>query len=971
MTKQIKQFVITLSLLLSLTASYSQNLVINEIMTSNSSVNTDEDETYQDWVEIYNSGSESINLEGFGLSDDKNLLSKWTFPNVSIAAGQYLLVWCSDKNRINPSLPLHTNFKLSSEGETISLSNASGTIVDQLQPIVIPANFSYGKISNDTYSFFQNPTPGSENTSQDFSEILSEPIFSVSSGFFNAPFSLSISNPDPNATIIYTLDGSEPSYTNLNGTTYYYKDAYQQYPENAPGQFKESHFTTLPYENPITITDRTAEPNKVSMIPTSYFTYQYYLPTTPIFKGTVVRAKVIKGGALSSKTITQNYYVTPAAANAFSVPVVAINVDENLFFDYEDGIYVPGKDFDNWRTENPLLNAYNPGVTYPSANYNRSGDTAEVKANFSYYVNGTETVNQDVGIRINGASSRDFPNKSLRLYARPEYGNEAFEYSFFSDISDSSFKTLLLRNSGSDANSTYFRDAFIQKTVAHLKFDTQNYQPTVTFLNGEYWGLLNLRERYDKHYFKQVYNIEENQLDFLENNSVKEGDDHHYTAMLNFIENNSLSNDQNYSYIKTQLDTENFIDYFSSEVYIGNTDWPHNNIEFFRKKTIGYEPNAPYGQDGRWRWVMKDTDLSFGLYQDITAYQDNTLAFATSLGEAPEWSTLLIRKLLENNDFKNDFINRFADLMNTTFIPQRVTGIIDEMKSGIANEIGAHRQRWNDGTLDDWNAAIQTMETFAQERPAFQRDHIRQKFSIESNIDATLNVSNSSEGFIQINTIKIKDGTPGITGNPYPWTGVYFKNIPVKLKAVAYPGYKFSHWSGDSNSTNEEIIINPDSNINVTANFTAQEESLDRKTIYFWLLDNNLVNDAPIQSILPTFSLGNAGILEFDSCLDGYPFVKNNPNWRKASMERRNSPTDINYRPEVNNDIPFANTTMRGIQIKQPFQNNGKENALRFNFSTTGFQKIKFDFTAKDEGAADVIKVDYALDSTNPTWITT
>jgi len=949
--------------------SYTQNIVINEVVSSNSLVNTDEDGSYEDWIELYNSGTESVNLNGYGLSDNNNLF-KWVFPNKTIAAGDYLLVWCSNKNRTNPELPLHTNFAISAAGETITLTHPLGTIVDQLPAISIPSNFSYGLNSSNVYSFFSSPTPGSINSSEFYNQILSDPVFSVDSGFYNQGFTLNISHADPTATIIYTIDGSEPSIENLNGTTYFFKNAYKEFPENPGGTLVEGEFETLSYTAPLIVNNRTPQPNKVSTIPTAYFNNQYYIPSSPIFKGTVIRAKVVKTGALSSKTITKNYYITPQAENTFTLPVVAISLDENLLFDYENGIHVPGKDFDDWRLLNPVGDA-----TFSDANYKRSGDDWEVKGNFSYFINGNEVLNQDVGVRIHGGFTRVLPNKSLRLYARSEYGSSSFNHPFFTDVSDESFKRLILRNSGNDAYSTYFRDAFIQKTVKHLNFDTQAYQPTVVFLNSEYWGLLNLRERYDKHYFNRVYGIEETELDFLEYNGylVQEGDYFHYDSMLNFIENNSLSQESNYNYVTTQLDPENFIDYFSTEIYIRNTDWPGNNIEFFRKKTVAYQPDAPYGQDGRWRWVLKDTDFGFGGGGGEFSYLHNTLDHATAENgdefSNPAWSTFLLRKLLENSNFKNQFINRFADLMNTTFLPARVKNIIDEMKEGIEDEIGAHRQRWNDGTVSQWNNSIEVMKTFAEERPTHQRNHILSQFSINNTINATLDVSSVEHGSIKINTIEIKDGTPGIVGNPYPWTGIYFESIPVKLKAIASPGYTFSHWSGASNSTDEEIIITPTTDFSIQAHFIEGGITPQSETIYFWLMDNNIVNDTPLQSIEATFEENGTASLVFNSCLVGYPFVSGDPNWRKASMERRNSPTEINYRPEANDNIPFANVTMRAIQVKQPFQNNGLENNMQFNFSTVGYKSIKFAFAAKDEGAADAIIVEYALNYSSPVWI--
>ena len=165
--------------------SFSQNIVINEIITSNSSVITDDDGSYEDWVELYNSGTESVNLSGFGLSDNVSLPYQWVFPEYWIQPGEQLLIWCSDKNRTNPLQPFHTNFKISSSGEPITLTDNFGNVVDSFPATIIPQNFSYGRQNDGSLTFviFPEPTPGTSNITEGYSEILNPPIFSVTQDF--------------------------------------------------------------------------------------------------------------------------------------------------------------------------------------------------------------------------------------------------------------------------------------------------------------------------------------------------------------------------------------------------------------------------------------------------------------------------------------------------------------------------------------------------------------------------------------------------------------------------------------------------------------------------------------------------------------------------------------------------------------------------------------------------------------------
>lgn len=975
--KKMSPFFITLLLILFTNTAISQSIVINEILTSNTTINQDEDGSYQDWVELKNNGATSVSLTGFGLTDDALLPYKWIFPDVSIAAGQYLLVWCSDKNRTTPGSPLHTNFKISSTSETITLTNASGVALNTATTPAMLQNISYGRIPNGTgdFKFFSAVTPEAANGTVAFIEALSPPTFSKESGFLTAGFNLTLSTTVPGATILYTLDGSEPQLSNLGGTTYSYKNQYPEHPGDATGSLLTKSFTTLQYSVPIAIVDRSSQPNKLASISSTYSLVPDYIPTSPIYKGTVVRAKLVKPGSLDSKTVTNSYYISPLGINRFSLPVLSLSLDENKLFDYNDGIYVAGKDFDKWRIDNPLLE---PDYI-EDANYTRTGIETEKITNMTYFVDGLPVLNTDIGIRIHGGGTRAFQSKSLKLYARSDYGANSLDYKFFNNKKDDKFESLILRNSGNDFKNTLFKDALNHRIIRSLNLLTEAYQPTVTFVNGEFWGILNIRERYDDDYFKRTFNIDKIDLDYLENQGksyeVSYGDELDYQNMISYITNNSLANDTNYNYIKTRLDPDSFSDYYISNIYLQNGDWPGTNIEFWRKRTNGYIPNAPYGNDGRWRWAIHDMDGTFGFYYDDVTYNTLELATASDGPEYPNpaWSTLILRKLLDNSSYKNDFINRFADLMNTTFLPSRIISMMDEMKEVIYPTIPEHISRWKaPADLDDYDWSINFQKSFATQRPAAQRDHIRSKFGIASNINATLNVSNPSHGYVKMNTIEVKVGTDGITSNPYPWTGVYFSNIPVKLKAIANPGFVFSRWTGASSSTNAEITVTSATSFNVTAVFVAETVATSQP-IYYWMMNSTIANNLPLETLNTTYKTGTTdGVIQYQSCLAGYPFVSTDvANWRKASMERRNSPTDINYIPSANADLPFASSDMKGLQIKEPLQSGSLENNLIFNISTIGQKDIKFSFAAINELTnATAIVVDYSVNAGSPVWIT-
>ncbi|MGB4205790.1 MAG: CotH kinase family protein [Bacteroidales bacterium] len=951
----------------------AQNITLNEFMSSNSSTIADEDGDFEDWIEIYNYGTTPVGLDDFGLSDKPGQPFKWVFPDIVIQPGEYLIVWASGKNRTDPDAPLHTNFSIKADGEQLTLTNPSGIAISIVQPVALQSDISYGRSPDGTgnYYFFDEPTPGTANTSQTFNEILEPPAFSHHGGFYTEDFTLVLSHPDTAAIIVYTLDGSYPDINNLEGTTYTYKNQYPENPGDPFGDLKYGSYQSFLYDEAITITDRSSAPDSLTQISSTWHQIPYYLPENPVFKGTVVRARALKPGALSGRVNTNTYFITDTIPERYSLPVISISIPEQELFDYENGIYVAGIDYDNWRTANPTVS----NTWHTVCNFDRRGEKWEIPSHIELYETGNPLpqISQEIGIRIHGSEARRRPMKSLRLYARGKYGKSELEYKFFKNLDDNSFKRLLLRNSGQDFLSTMLRDATLHTIAKGLHFDVQEYEPAIVFINGEYWGIHNIRERFDKHYFERVYGVDPENIDFLTASEIKEGDTVHYRQTINYIEANGLADDVHYQYIKTRIDVDNFRDYQIANIFANNIDWPGANLEFWRLRTSGYMPNAPYGHDGRWRWMLYDMDFCFGFSSGSQEAGYNMLAHATLEGGTsypnPDWSTFLLRKFLENEEFKTGFINRFADLLNTFFKPERVNSVINKNASRIEPEIPEHLLRWSTyPDISTWRWFLSEMRNFAILRPELQRQHIREYFDIDNDVEITLDVNNPVAGYIRINTINITNETPGVDSIPYPWTGTYFNDIPIEIEAVALPGYAFSHWEGINPDTSAVVVIIPQEDLNIKAHFI---KTVEPQLLYFWVFDTTLPNDYPLQEVNARYQLPGNGLISYHSALLGYPFYSGHPNWRKASMERRNAPTEINYHPEGNNGVLYPASNMRGLQIKQPFTGDAGENIMTFHLPSPGYENLILRFAAKDEGAADYLLPEYSVNSGEPAWFTT
>ncbi|MCH8557003.1 MAG: CotH kinase family protein [Balneolia bacterium] len=620
------------------------------------------------------------------------------------------------------------------------------------------------------------------------------PEFSLQPGFYDDAIELEILHPllGSDFTIHFTTDGSVP---NRNSAV---------------------------YEEAITLENRTSEENHLSSIRTNppeadNFNYRWEEPNGLVDKATVVRAVVFNPFSETySPVLTGTYFV---GIETSVLPIVSFSLDEEHFFDHETGIYIPGREYEENGFGNP------PWGTH--ANYFMRGEEWERPAHLELFENNAKVYETGLGLRIHGAGSRAAPMKSLRLYFRSDYGDSGMFYPIFGENNDADFNRLILRSSGQDfyLRSTMFRDAFMQRLAEGLNVTTQDYRPAVVFINGEYWGIHNFRERFDRHFFERVFSVAEGELDYLEGNSeIQEGDNTSHIELMEFIRLNDLSTDENYAYVISQFDKGNLLDYFITQIYIRNTDWPGNNLDYWR---FSGEPDSIVPEkDGRWRYLLFDTDYGFGHNTNGGTYQHNTLEFATLPDGTgwpnPEWSTRVLRKLLENDDFKTKFIARFSDLMNTAFTPDRAIGLIYEMSAVIAPEIQRHSDRWQKlASVAQWEVHLEAMREFAIQRPDFQRQHLQEFFELGELIEAEVNISAPFSGVIALNTILL-DETEGTT---FPWSGMYFSGQTMELEAKSMPGYEFSHWVIDNEEYDEtSLTITLDEDLTILAVFEASED---------------------------------------------------------------------------------------------------------------------------------------------------
>ncbi|MFH0733812.1 MAG: CotH kinase family protein [bacterium] len=886
---------------------YSQSILINEVQSTNVNTIFDEDNESSDWIELYNYGDDDINLNGFSLSDDINNLSKWIFPNISIKANSYLLIFASDKNRINYIGSWQTiikkgdnwKYKIFNSEPPVSWKNlgyndslwdegASGfgfgddddsTIVPNTISLYLRKTFNiqdtagiadaflhidfddgfvaylngveltrqnlgnngefiaYNRGADNSseanmysgglpYAFQLNEltdllVPGENvltiqvhNHDTNSSDLTLIPFFTLG---YNHTFqdttyldpSLILTLPKLHTNFKISSDGEELYLTNTNkqildsfiipplssdisfgrnpdslSTLLYYN---YPTPERRNLNFGYLGFTSTPHIN----FEGGFYNNSISIIITNqniieqvYYTFDGSIPdtnsliyTSPlnVQETSVLRFRGFSSGMLPSEVITNTYLIN----ENISMPVVSISTDPENLWDNQTGIYVLG---DNYEPEFPFFGA-NFWQDWEKPAFFEIFETDKV-SNYK----------SNAGIKIHGNWSRALAEKSLALFARSEYGNKEFEYELFPNRNFTKYNNFILRNSGQDWNNTMFRDLLMQNIVEDLNLDLQAGRPAIVFLNGKYWGIHNIREKLNEDFLASHNNLLPDKLNILENNgNIVQGTNEKYLDLITFITNNSLANNTNYSFVKTQINIDNYIDYELSQIYYSNDDWPGNNIKFWNSQN----------DTSRWCWLIFDTDFGFGLFNN-NAVSFNTLNFALDANGPnwpnPPWSTLLLRKLTENQEFKYNFINRFADLANSVFKKEIVLSKIDSLKNIYNTEINRHIEKWGAFSYSKWLSNVNFLKSFATSRTAYLTLYFLQKFGIQTTGIIKLNVNDLNMGQIKINRLKV---------NLFPWIGVYFKNIPVQVTAIPKAGYKFVRWSGISNSQNEVISIIP------------------------------------------------------------------------------------------------------------------------------------------------------------------
>ena len=456
--------------------------------------------------------------------------------------------------------------------------------------------------------------------------------FSAEGGFYDEVFSLELSCDNPDYHIRFTTNGNEPT--------------------------KCSPL----YIEPLVLDERLYSKSNINTIRNCPID-QFKAPES-IERCIVIRAAVFDANDdCVSAVSTNSYFIKALGCDLHGLPAVSLCVDSVDLFDYNRGIFVEGANYD-------------PKRPHWSGNYYQSGKEWERPANFEFYELDNTGVNQQCGLRTHGGNGRRFQQKTMKIYARKEYGYKRFEHQFFDSIPVDHFKVLVLRPFLSSNGGC--EDHISNCLAQQMGLDFMADRPSVLFLNGEYWGIYYVHERPDEHYVQDHYGIASQNVNLYWRwlGEVENGVADTFMLFKDWMKTADLTIEDQYAFAETHIDVQEFIDYYILEMFIANFDWPANNVRFWQ------------ADDSKFRWLFYDGDSGLEI-KDFDVYA-NAVYDGNDQYPSNRESTLFFRKLLESPTFQRQFANRFNYLISTILSYNNTQKIYNSIKDAIQEE--AHLQ---------------------------------------------------------------------------------------------------------------------------------------------------------------------------------------------------------------------------------------------------------------------------------------
>lgn len=592
--------------------------------------------------------------------------------------------------------------------------------------------------------------------------------FSLESGFYAGPQQLKITCDDRRAVIYYTLDGSTP-------------DA-----------------AAVRYEGPITL-DWSAEREDVLTKIGGVSASGDFLPEQDFPTGHILRAVAIAPNGETSAVVSGTYFIGYDRKTLYGdMPIMLLAVDPADLFGHEKGIYVLGKVYEEWAAAQ--TEAFKPRNA--QANYTQRGKEWERPVTVTFLPgDGAKGFTQDMGLRIKGDASRLYPQKSLRLIAREEYGAKNIKYPIFPDNLRQAdgkvvekYKSFTLRNGGNDCDYAKIRDPYITRLAAGMNLDSAASMPCIAFINGEYWGLYTLTEEITANSIQYHYDIDSANVIIVKCGEVEDGEDADirlYEEMFDFIAKADMTDPANYKKAGELLALDSFADLCAVQLYTGNNDgiFQYNNWQMWRVR----KPERTHAAaDGKWRMILYDSDITAGVFTDGQGGDTDDLTPAVTGSYSGKHPARLFASLMKNAAFREKVIQALCDLRNLHFSPARATALLEEMKADYLPYVPDTLRRFG----PDWvqwgpemyyESQLKKLDGYFDTRREAFMPMMQQAFGLGEPCRVTVRISDPAKGEVYLNG----SGVSAENDGEY----LYFAEFGLDIAAVPARGAKFTGWT--------------------------------------------------------------------------------------------------------------------------------------------------------------------------------
>lgn len=562
-----------------------------------------------------------------------------------------------------------------------------------------------------------------------------------------------------------------------------------------------------------------------------------------------------------------------------------------------------------------------------------------------------------------GNDSWSYPQRGVDFISRDDYGYQRrLEYPFFATKDRTRFRRLMVKAAANDNypfenGGAHIRDSYIQtlSQLAGLDLDERSSTNVIVYLNGQYWGVYDLRERVDDnnftdHYYGQdyLYRDSDNYLQFIKtwgNTYAHFGNQpaiQAWSHLKSYVASNNMGEKAHFDYVDSQLNIQSLIDYFVLNSFVVSRDWLNYNTGWWRGRN-------PEGQAQQWRYYVWDMEAAMGHFHNYTGLPNATATAPPCQAEnlnVGDGHTQIIRKLIqENPQVRERYITRYIDLLNTHFSYDNAVAVLDSMVNNIAPEMPRQIQRWG-GNMQTWQNNVQNIRNFLQARTQYLVNGLKDCYNLTGPYATQISVYPQQAGTVRMNSVQLSD---------FPFQASLYGNITTQLEAQAATGFIFSHWEINgsiqtplpSGRTIDLLLTQAGS---ITAHFVPFPGD-DFELIHYWHFNN--LPEGELTQVHADFSIaGMPGTLSYPGSGTGFMDIRTHRDEDPVS--------DFNLR--------MGQQPAQGAVLRA--RNPAHTRELLFKAPSTGYASLVVSYAAtRTSSGAQKQRFQYSPDAGN-TWIT-